>query len=159
MPVANSSQSVVGPWFLGNGVTNSRFDNVALCDGPCPGPPPTIPPEQRQAWYWDSPVNLYFDNGETPLTGAPASVLVPLLQNIPVDMIQVGMYGGTGTTTSFPWSGASGITGFTAHDPNDYDTLAVWSDVANQLGKRFHIYSKSFNGLTPPDLEAVNPVQ
>ena len=30
MPVAFPAQSVVGPWFLGSGATNSRFDNVKL---------------------------------------------------------------------------------------------------------------------------------
>jgi prepilin-type N-terminal cleavage/methylation domain-containing protein len=155
MPVANSGQSVVGPWFLGNGFTNSQFDNVSLCDGPCPAPPPQLPPEERQAWYWDSPVNLYFDNGGDILTGVPASTLVPMLQNIPVDMIQVGIYGGDGLSASFPWSGGPGINGF--EPPGAYDTLGVWSDVANQLGVRLHIYSHTFNGKTPADLADVNP--
>jgi hypothetical protein len=112
--------------------------------------------EQRQAWYWDSVVNIFFDNGGRPLAkDVPIDTLVSELASIPADMIQVGAYGGDGLSASFPWTGAADVNGF--RPPDEWDTLAVWCEVAGRAGKRFHIYTNTYNGLAPEDLAAVNP--
>ena len=110
--------------------------------------------EKRQAWYWDSVVNIHFDNGGRPLAkGISLDLLTSELQSIPADMIQVCAYGGPGLQASFPWKGS--IKGFA--QPDQWDSLAVWSEVARRTGKRFHIYTNTYNGSTPEDLAAVNP--
>jgi hypothetical protein len=110
--------------------------------------------EKRRAWYWDSVVNVHFDNGGRPLAkGMSSDTLVSQVQSIPVEMIQVAAYGGDGLHASFPWQGS--VKGFAQPDP--WDSLAIWSEVARRSEKRFHIYAHTFNGLTPEGLAEVNP--
>ena len=108
----------------------------------------------RQTWYWDSVVNVHFDNHGRPLAkGISVDRLVSEIESLPVDMIQVGAYGGKGLHASFPWKG--NVRGFA--QPDSWDSLAVWSEVARRTGKRFHLYTNTFNGITPEDLAAENP--
>ena len=110
--------------------------------------------ETRQAWYWESAVNVHFDNHGRPLAkGIAVDRLVSEVRSLPIDMIQVGAYGGKGSRASFPWKG--NIEGFA--QPDRWDSLAVWSEVARRTGKRFHLYTNAFNGITPEGLAAVNP--
>ena len=110
--------------------------------------------EKRREWYWDSVVNIHFDNGGRPLAkGMPVDQLVSELRSIPADMIQVCAYGGSGRQTCFPWKGK--IKGFA--QPDQWNSMAVWSEVARRTGKRFHVYTNPYNGLPPEALSAVNP--
>ena len=107
-----------------------------------------------QAWYWDSVVNIHFDNGGRPLAkGMSVDRLTLELASIPAGVIQVCVYGGDGWRVVFPWEG--NIRGFAQPDP--WDSLAVWSEVARRTGKRFHLYTNTFNGITPEALAEVNP--
>lgn len=88
----------------------------------------------RNAWYWSSLVNLHIDN-HSRLVGKGHTVdeLVEMVRGIPVTMIQVSAFGADGMTT-YP----------TRICPNpavgDWDTPAVWREVARHLHKRFGIY-------------------
>ena len=69
--------------------------------------------EQHRARYWDSTVNIFFDNGGRPLAeDVPIHTQVWELGSIPSDIIQVAVYGGDGLCASFPWTGAAEVNGF-----------------------------------------------
>ena len=113
-----------------------------------------LTPEQRQEWYWDSVASIHFDNGGRTLArGMSPELLTRELRAIPIDMIQVAAYGGDGMHTGFP--SQTSPKGFAPQDP--WDSLSIWSDVARETGKRFHIYAHTFNGVTPEGLADANP--
>jgi len=89
---------------------------------------------QRNDWYWDSVVNLHMDN-HSGLMGKGYSVdqLTEMIKDLPVPMIQVSAFGAVGMTT-YP-------TKICPHPQlGDWDTLAVWRQVARNSGKRFCVY-------------------
>ncbi|MFO7903372.1 MAG: alpha-L-fucosidase, partial [Pirellulaceae bacterium] len=94
---------------------------------------------QRNAWYWDTVVNLHIDNHSL-LIGQEKSAkeLAAMYQDIPVDMIQVSAYGSRGNTITY----RSDVLEHLEQQPKqgDWDTLAVWGAAVRRLGKRFHIY-------------------
>ena len=88
----------------------------------------------RNDWYRDSVVNLHIDN-HSALVGKGHTVeqLVAMVRDIPVEMIQVSAFGAVGTTT-YP-------TAIRPHPHRgDWDTLAVWREVARRVGTRFGVY-------------------
>lgn len=99
---------------------------------------------QRNNWYWDSVVSLHIDN-HSGLVGKGYSVeqLTEMVRAIPIAMIQVSAFGAVGTTT-YP-------TAIRPHpDLGDWDTLAVWKQVAENCGTRFGVYINT-RGLRLPD--------
>lgn len=99
---------------------------------------PAGEPPARNAWYWDSVVNLHIDNHSS-LVGQGHTVdqIAALLRDLPVDAVQVSAYGAVGNSVTYP----------TARLPEllppqlaGHDTLALWRDAAAACGKRFHVY-------------------
>ncbi|MCX7014067.1 MAG: hypothetical protein NTW86_16190, partial [Candidatus Sumerlaeota bacterium] len=90
---------------------------------------------ERVSWAWDAPIVLHFDN-HCSLLGQGKSVdeLTGMLKGIPIARLQVSAYGEPGIYTTYQ-------TDILRH-PNidDWDTLAVWKQVAQSLGVRFHVY-------------------
>lgn len=94
---------------------------------------PTAEAAERNAWYWNSPVNIHWDNHGNPLgKGMSVDEIVKRFAGIKVDMIQVS--GRSGYTTYPSRLGVSnpGLEG--------YDTLATWREVTRRLGTRFWVY-------------------
>ena len=88
----------------------------------------------RNHWYWDSVVNLHVDN-HSGLVGKGYTVeqLAEMLRGIDVTMIQVSAMGSNGTTTY--------QTDICRHpELGDWDTLAVWHEVARRLDRKFGVY-------------------
>jgi hypothetical protein len=87
----------------------------------------------RNDWYRDTPVSLHFDNHSELLgRGYTVEQLTAILRGIPVGMIEVSARSGRATFASqhaVPTPGAEA-----------YDTLAVWKQVARNLGLRYWIY-------------------
>ncbi len=85
-------------------------------------------------WYRDSIVNLHIDNHSNPVgKGRTADELAAMLGDIPVTMIQVSAFGAVGKAT-FPCNLNP------VSDLGDWDTIAVWKQVAGRLNKRFGVY-------------------
>ena len=89
---------------------------------------------KRNEWYYDSVVNLHIDNHSSLAgKGYTAEQLTEMVRDIPVSMIQVSAFGAVGITT-YP-------TAICPHpDLGDWDTLAVWKQVAKNCGTRYGIY-------------------
>lgn len=97
----------------------------------------------RDAWYWNSKVNLHIDN-HSGLVGKGHSVeeLTDMVRDLPVSLIQVSAFGANGVTT-YPTEIRPNP------DQGDWDTLAAWRQVAKNLNKRFCIYINT-RGLSLP---------
>ncbi len=97
----------------------------------------------RNAWYWNSKVNLHIDN-HSGLVGKGHSVeeLTDMVRDLPVSLIQVSAFGANGVTT-YPTEICPNP------DQEDWDTLAAWRQVAQNLNKRFSIYINT-RGLSLP---------
>ena len=138
----------------GSGLAVASLAASANSSRACGGEHGRLAAARRQEWYWDSVACIHFDNGGRTLARDMApELLADQLRTIPIDMIQVGAYGGDGMHTGFP--SETHPNGFAPQDP--WDSLGVWSEVARETGKRFHIYCHTFNGLTPEGLADANP--
>jgi hypothetical protein len=94
----------------------------------------TAAANERNAWYWDSVVNLHIDN-HSGLVGKGHTVdeLVEMVRPIDVSMVQVSALGSNGMPTF-----ATEL--WPRQDLDGWDTPAVWKQVAERLDRRFGIY-------------------
>ena len=92
-----------------------------------------LSPQERSDWYKDVPVSLHFDNHSLPLgRGETAESLASKLRGLPIGLLQVSARDGFYTyPTRF---------GIQRPDAGNWDTPAVWGQVAHKLGVRFGIY-------------------
>jgi hypothetical protein len=88
---------------------------------------------ERNEWYWDSPVNIHWDNHGSPLgKGMSVDQIAQLFDGLNVDMIQVSARSGY---TTYPSK-----VGVPNPDLNGYDTMATWRKVTRRLGTRLWVY-------------------
>ena len=102
---------------------------------------------ERNQWYWDSPVNIHWDNHGRPLgQGTTAAEIARLFDGLEVDMIQVSARSGYATYPS-----KVGV-------PNplleSYDTMATWREVTRRLGTQLWVY---INIIDAPHLVDKHP--
>ena len=84
-------------------------------------------------WYWDSPVNIHWDNHGNPLgKGMSPAEIAKLFEGLQFDMIQVSARSGYTTYPSQVGVPNPKLEGF--------DTMACWKEVARLLDKRFWVY-------------------
>ena len=87
----------------------------------------------RNDWYRDTPVSLHFDNHSELLgRGYTVQQLTAILRGLPIGMLEVSGRSGRATFASrhaVPTPGAE-----------SFDTLAVWKQVAKNLGVRYWVY-------------------
>lgn len=98
-------------------------------------------------WYWDSPVNIHWDNHGRPLgQGMTPEEIASLFKGMKVDMIQVSARSGH---TTYP--SKVGVPNPTL---DGYDTMATWRKVTRRLGTRMWVY---VNVIDAPYLAAKHP--
>lgn len=103
--------------------------------------------DERNQWYWNSPVNIHWDNHGRPLgQGMTVDQIAAMFQGLQVDMIQVSACSGY---TTYP----SRI-GVPNPDLNGYDTMATWRAVTRKLGTRMWVY---INVIDAPYLTDKHP--
>jgi hypothetical protein len=109
-----------------------------------------VPPSrgaEPNAWYWDSPVNIHWDNHGRPLgQGMTPEEIAKLFEGLDVDMIQVSARSGY---TTYP-----SRVGVPNPALDGYDTMATWREVTQRLGKRMWVY---INVIDAPHLVAEHP--
>jgi hypothetical protein len=89
--------------------------------------------EARNDWYWDAGVTLHFDNHDQLLgRGETAESLTAKLRGIPVSLLEVSARSGRVTYPS--------RIGVMRPGAEEFDTLAVWKTVAQNLGVKFGVY-------------------
>lgn len=87
----------------------------------------------RNDWYWNAIVTLHFDNHSQLLgRGETVESLTAKLRGIPVSLIEVSAYSGKVTYPSQIGVMTSGA--------EEFDTPAVWKQVAQNLGVKFGLY-------------------
>jgi hypothetical protein len=89
--------------------------------------------ETRNDWYWDAGVTLHFDNHDQLLgQGETAESLTAKLRGIPISLLEVSARSGRVTYPS--------RIGVMRPGAAEFDTLAVWKKVAQNLGVKFGVY-------------------
>lgn len=95
----------------------------------------TIPAKaaERNEWYWNSPVNIHWDNhGNWLGKGMSVDEIVKLFEGLKVDMIQVSARSGH---TTYPSQ-----VGVPNPKLEGYDTMATWREVTRRMNVRFWVY-------------------
>ncbi len=108
---------------------------------PCPAAEPAT-------WYWDSPVNIHWDNHSGPLgKGLSVDQIADMFAGLDVDLIQV-------SARSTPYATFPTRIGLPNPTLGDYDTLATWRAVTRKLGKRLGVY---INTIEEPRMTEEHP--
>lgn len=95
-------------------------------------------PTNRNAWYWDSIVNLHIDNHSSLVgQGHTPAELAAMIRDIPVDMVEVSAYGAVGDSVTYP---TKRLPELLSKKLDGFDTLGAWREAVTSCGKRFHVY-------------------
>lgn len=102
----------------------------------------------RNDWYWDSPVNIHWDNHSGALgQGMSVDEIAALFEGLNVDMIQV-------SARSTPYATYPTEIGIPRPNLDGYDTMATWRAVTRKLGMKMCVY---INVIEEPKLTPDHP--
>ena len=94
--------------------------------------------KKKVEWYMNSLVNLHIDNHCNLVgKGHTAEQIYEMIKDIPVEVVQVSLYGNLGTNVTYH---SEKLPELNHPELGDWDTARVWREAVLKAGKRFHAY-------------------